>query len=234
MRNNGFGIEIIVDGRALPEIQHEGKTYFACELGKEFALRLIVPRNSRYEAVCSVDGLDVRTAKIATRDARGYVVTHATNPDANLIKGFRLNDAEEAGFYFIGKGGSYAKLTDRPTNVGVIGAAFFSEYEHIIFESCLSFGPRDRGDTFGATTKGGGLEHSAGTGFGRRIENKVGSTSFRRDQQVAQFVLEYDFREQLVKAGIIKSAPLGEVDPFPGDAKPRPITGCRPPVGWKG
>jgi hypothetical protein len=79
-------------------------------------------------------------------------------------------------------------------------------------------------------SKGGGLEHSAGTGFGRRIENKVSSTTFERDRQVAQFALEYDFREQLVKAGIIKTAPLGEVDPFPGDK----ITGCRPPVGWKG
>jgi hypothetical protein len=112
MRNHeGFGIEIIVDGRALPEIQHEGKTYFACELGKEFALRLIVPGYARYEAVCSVDGIDILTAKTATKNAHGYVVTRATRPDSNDIKGFRLNKDDVAAFHFLGKGGSYAQLT---------------------------------------------------------------------------------------------------------------------------
>ena len=51
---------------------------------------------------------------------------------------------------------------------------------------------------------------------------------------MARFILEYDTREQLIKAGIIKPAPLGDVDPFPGDFEKPVITGCQPPKGWRG
>jgi hypothetical protein len=237
MRNSqGFGLEIIVDGRPLQEFGHEGKTYFPAEVGKEFALRVIVPYGRRFEAVTSVDGLDVLTGKLASTTNSGYVITNSAD-----IRGFRLNDDEVARFEFLPKGGSYAKLTSRPANVGVIGLVLFAEYQRPVlsrrrFED-FGFESLERGGgahTYGGATRGsakGGLEHSVGAGFGARTEDHVERVHFVRGTEAARIVLEYDTREKLIEAGIIKEPAFAAVDAFPGDAK-RAITGCLPPAGW--
>jgi len=236
---NAFGLEIIVDGRALPLIQQGGKTYVAAPWDKDFQLRLNVPYDGgRYLAVTSVDGLDIMTGKTASKDAGGYVVTPAFSAAANDIPGFRLNNSEVAAFHFGDRRDSYAAQLDKPANVGVIAVVFYEEdrpRRHVLSMSprggCLGGGleGNTRGGTFGPATRGS-VGHDMGTEFGQRTEHKVTTTQFRRGREVARFVIEYASRESLVQAGIIRSAPLGEVDPFPADNEP----GCKPPKGWRG
>src|SRR5690349_13407486 len=96
-RNNAFGLEIIVNGRPLPTIQHQGKTYVAAPWDKDFQLRFNVPfGGGRYLAVTSVDGLDIMTGKTASLSAGGYVLSPALSVTENDIPGFRLNNSEVA------------------------------------------------------------------------------------------------------------------------------------------
>jgi len=71
--------------------------------------------------------------------------------------------------------------------------------------------------------------HDMGTEFGRRVDHKVTTTSFERAAEVDRFVIEHASRESLIAAGIIKEAPLGDVEPFPGSSE-----ACTPPAGWRG
>ena len=236
-RQNAFGLEVIVNGRALPVIQHQGKNYIAAPWDKDFQLRFNVPfGGDRYLAVTSVDGLDIMTGKTASTEAGGYVLTAALRPTDNDIPGFRLNNREVAAFHFGDRRDSYAAQLDKPANVGVIAVVFYEERPRFR-RNMLSVSTRG-GCLGGGQTKGGleghatrgGVGHDMGTEFGQRTEHKVDTTTFDRGREVARFVFEYASRENLIKAGIISSAPLGDVNPFPGDAD----TGCKPPKGWRG
>ncbi len=238
-RQNAFGLEVVVNGRVLPVIQHGGKNYIAAPWDKDFQLRFNVPFDSgRFLAVTSVDGLDIMTGKTASLAGGGYVLTPALRPTDNDIPGFRLNNDEVAAFHFGDRRDSYAAQLDKPANVGVIAVAFYEERPRIRRNvlsmssrgGCLGGGGLEGNTRGGHATRGGGVGHDMGTEFGQRTEHKVSTTSFDRGREVARFVFEYASRENLVKAGIISDAPLGEVNPFPGDgAGP----GCTPPKGWR-
>lgn len=240
-RNNAFGLDIVVDGHALPLIQHEGKAYVAAPFGKDYKLRFHVPfGGGRYLAVASVDGLDIMTGKTASQQAGGYVLTPALGITDNDVPGFRLNNSEVAAFHFGDRQDSYAAQLDKPANIGVIAVVFYEELErprpHVFSMNtrggCLGGGLEGTrgGGTFGGPVTKGGVGHDMGTEFGQRTEHRVNTVQFARGRQVARFVIEYASRENLVKGGIIRTAPLGEVNPFPGDAEP----GCTPPKNWRG
>lgn len=251
MRNSqGFGLEIIVNGKALLEYQYAGKTYVAAPWNSDFQLRFIVPRrvgfrfpSKRFMGVASVDGLDILTGKRANPNARGYCFTPASTLDDNDIPGFRLNREEVAAFHFGDRSDSYAARMDRPENVGVISVIYFSEHDpapRLVsyggnFKGGATFGgygehnTRSSGGTCGGDAmKGGG--HDMGTEFGSRVEHKVGTTEFDKDVEIVRFTIEYASRESLTQAGIISipSSPLGVVNPFDE------IGGCRPPSNWHG
>jgi len=235
---NGFGLEVVVNGRPLPIIEHGGKLYIAAPWNTDFKLRFKTPYGGRYEAVASVDGLDIITGKTASREATGYVVSGG----ASDIPGFRLNNSQTAAFHFGDRSDSYAAQLDKPKNIGVIAVVFYSErrrYRGSMLSmtkgGCLGGGLEGTGgggnETFGGgATRGGGVGHDMGTEFGRRTEHKVTTTQFERDAQMATIVIEYASREKLIEAGIIREQPLGDVNPFPADEEP----GCKPPKGWRG
>lgn len=231
--NNGFGIEIVVNGRTLPEYQYMGKTYVAAPWDQDFQLRFIVPSyGGRYEAVASVDGLDICTGKDAGPDASGYVLSWNTD---NTIPGFRLNMNEVARFHFGDRQDSYAAQLGKPRNVGVIGVIFYSEFQEIL-ETTRGGTTRGGGATRGGGTLGGPTAkgatrggHDMGTEFGHRDTHRVQSTHFRREHELARLQLEYASHDSLISAGVIQTGSvLGNVDAFPAD------TGCRPPHNWKG
>src|SRR5438445_13771092 len=83
-----------------------------------------LPIYHRFEAVGTVDGLDVINGKSGTLDNRGYVLL----PFATLeIEGFRTSTNAVAAFRFAAVADSYAAQTGSARNVGVIGIAFFTE-----------------------------------------------------------------------------------------------------------
>lgn len=100
------------------------RTFVIGRAGERYSIVLENRSNHRFEAVGTVDGLDVINGKAGSLDHRGYVLM----PFATLeIDGFRQSTSSVASFRFGAIGDSYAAQTGNARNVGVIGVAFFSE-----------------------------------------------------------------------------------------------------------
>lgn len=111
-------------GRTLSGYSAGGRVFAVGEPGDRY---IIVVRNHssvRFEAVLTVDGLDVIDGKAGSPDKRGYLVA----PHGSVeIEGFRRSEAEVAAFRFGSVRGSYAAKKGDDRNVGVIGLAVFHE-----------------------------------------------------------------------------------------------------------
>ena len=228
LRHSYYAMNVLVGGIPVREYAHQGKVYVEALMGRDFKIRL-QNLSSRVLAVPTIDGLSVMDGKVASYNSSGYVLSAGQIAD---IPGWRLNDREVAEFFFDQASRSYAAQMDKPTNVGVIGCAFFEEkrQEPIMY---LGGGAR-RGDELELLgTKSMGTERSAGTGFGRRTEHEVTAVSFERASATPICVLEiyYDFREGLEKRGIMVRY---GVDPIPNAFPAESGPGCPPPSGWPG
>lgn len=107
------------------EAMHIGdRTYVIGQTGERYAIVLVNHTAHRFEAVATVDGLDVINGKPGDLQSRGYVLM----PYATLeIDGFRQSHDAVAAFRFAKVSDSYAAQTGSARNVGVIGVAFFGE-----------------------------------------------------------------------------------------------------------
>jgi hypothetical protein len=138
-RSNDFGrLEsrvMNVDGTlAVSLIDDRGRVFAAAQIGDQrFALgsqglayRIGIENNAneRFEAVASVDGLDVMDGSEAGFDQRGYIVEPFTSM---VVEGWRTSEDTVAAFRFSELEDSYAERTGRARNVGVVGVAFFRE-----------------------------------------------------------------------------------------------------------
>jgi hypothetical protein len=111
-------------GNALEAIRAGDRTIVIGEAGQRYSIVLTNHSGHRFESVVTVDGLDVINGKPGTAENRGYVLL----PFATLeIEGFRQSVSSVASFRFASVSESYAAQTGTARNVGVIGAAFFSE-----------------------------------------------------------------------------------------------------------
>jgi len=112
------------NGDALEAVRAGERTFVIGQAGQRYSIVLTNHTSHRFEAVGTVDGLDVINGKPGTFDNRGYVLL----PFATLeIEGFRTSTAQVAAFRFAAVADSYAAQTGSARNVGVIGMAFFSE-----------------------------------------------------------------------------------------------------------
>lgn len=111
-------------GAALPGY-HAGDAVFVLgESGQRYSILLENLTADRFEAVVSVDGLDVINGRPAALGHRGYILP----PHGRLeVEGFRRSEAEVASFRFGRVADSYAAQTGDARNVGVIGVALFAE-----------------------------------------------------------------------------------------------------------
>lgn len=224
-----FEMEVLVHGRTAQTYLHKGLAFIEGRRGSEFTIRV---RNNTARRVCvvlSVDGLSVMNGKVASRDDAGYIIGQHSYVD---IPGWRLNDKDVASFYFADLPEAYAAQMDKPTNIGVIGAAIYYEKQsdpHFLLRRGEIEKKIFRGSYGSPTLKG------IGTGFGRRQEHEVIREHFNRESfSVATLEIRYDDKEGLERRGIVLGLPHYQGDrvisanPFPED------TGCKPPSGWKG
>lgn len=101
-----------------------GRTYAIGQAGQRYTVVITNHTRYRFEAVASVDGLDVIDGRSASFEKRGYLVA----PWATVtIDGFRQSDDAVAAFRFGSVSDSYAARTGSDRNVGVVGVAFFQE-----------------------------------------------------------------------------------------------------------
>lgn len=112
------------NGDPLEAVHVGDRTFVVGQAGQRYSIVLQNHTSHRFEAVGTVDGLDVINGKPGTFDNRGYVLL----PFATLeIEGFRTSTSAVAAFRFAAVADSYAAQTGNARNVGVIGLAFFTE-----------------------------------------------------------------------------------------------------------
>jgi hypothetical protein len=111
-------------GATLPTYTQYGKLYVPGTPGHRYAVRLSNRTGGRLLAVLSVDGVNAVSGETASANQSGYVLGAWESTEIN---GWRKNLNEIAQFNFTSLPNSYAALTGRPANVGVIGVAVFTE-----------------------------------------------------------------------------------------------------------
>jgi hypothetical protein len=111
-------------GQTLEAYRHRGRDWVAGDPGERYAVRLVNRTGQRVLVVLSVDGVNAVSGETAAPDQSGYVLEPWERAE---IAGWRKSLKEIAQFYFTALPDSYAARTDRPDNVGVIGAAVFRE-----------------------------------------------------------------------------------------------------------
>jgi hypothetical protein len=111
-------------GTTLPTFSSAGRTLVQGEMGQRYMIELANQTGNRFEAVVTVDGLDVIDGRPGSPAKRGYLM----QPFATVqIDGFRQNMEQVAAFRFGSVRGSYAAGKGGERNVGVIGVALFAE-----------------------------------------------------------------------------------------------------------
>ena len=103
---------------------HRGRHYVAGRPGARYAIRVTNRSGERVLAVMSVDGVNIVTGQTAAWNQGGYVLQPWASHE---ITGWRKSTQEVAAFEFAALPDSYAALTGRPNEVGVIGVAVFNE-----------------------------------------------------------------------------------------------------------
>lgn len=230
-------------GETLDIHRFRGQQYVAGNPGDRYALRVVNRTGQRVLVVLSVDGVNVVTGETASPDQSGYVL----GPWGRVeVAGWRKSLQEVAQFYFTALPDSYAARTDRPGNVGVIGAAVFRE--RVVAPQPMPYlseaAPAARAQAGSADAAAdaapGAVAPEAmarslrkserlGTGHGEREYAPTRYTNFERasDSPSEVLSLRYDSRPNLMARGVIpKPRPIRpywpEPQPFPGPFVPDP------------
>jgi len=111
-------------GAPLPTFANGGRNLAQGEVGQRYMIEIVNQSANRFEAVVTVDGLDVIDGRPGALAKRGYLVAPFATVD---IDGFRQSMDEVAAFRFGSVRGSYAGQKGNDRNVGVIGVALFAE-----------------------------------------------------------------------------------------------------------
>lgn len=123
----GGAVRVTLEGEQGEPLQASrvaDRTVVLGRAGERYTIVMTNRTGRRFEAVASVDGLDVMTGRPASFDQRGYILL----PFATVrIEGFRQSERAVAAFRFSKVADSYAAQTGSARNVGVIGVAFFRE-----------------------------------------------------------------------------------------------------------
>lgn len=225
--------------------RHAGRTFIAGRPGARYSLRVSNNTGGRVLAVMSVDGVNILTGETAGFSQRGYVFGPYETYD---VSGWRKSDTEVAAFTFAALSNSYAALTGRPGDVGVIGLAAFTERVHRPLPtpevsarerqapppvaappppaSMRSAPAPQAAAPIGSATaraEAASVERRSeklGTGHGSREWSVVRTVPFERASSHPQLIrrIEYDAYDNLVAAGVIPRPPR------PGPS-PRPFPG---------
>jgi hypothetical protein len=216
-------------GTALAAHYYRGEYWVAGRPGAKYAIRILNNAGGRILAVTSVDGINVLSGEAASFGQEGYVFYPTQSYE---ITGWRKSRAEVAAFTFTAVPDSYAALTGRPANVGVIGVALFRERPPVaisppaLLDGLARRAPIPAPSSAAAAAGVGKSELSAqalGTGHGERESSPVDFTDFQRLQAEPNEIvrIRYDSMENLVARGIIRQPTrhTGAPEPFPADSQ---------------
>jgi hypothetical protein len=219
IEQGSYRLEVLVDGRPLPEYAARGIAYIEALRGKEFALRLTNRTGERIAVALSVDGLNTIDARRTTATAaRKWVLAPWQTV---TIAGWQTGLATARSFFFTSEESSYGAWLGQRSNLGVIAAAVFRELqpapilrsqERDIPASPAPAPRRESSDAGAgkgessaqAEHKARAREDLAATGIGRRMEHQVQMVNLTLEETpAAQIEMRYEYREALVRLGVL-------------------------------
>jgi hypothetical protein len=112
------------NGRPLEGFSSANNTYIVGEAGQRYTIEIHNNTGVRFEAVTTVDGLDVVNGRSGALSNRGYIVNGFSTVE---IDGWRRSSDTVAAFRFGRVSDSYSAQKGDDRNVGVIGVAIFEE-----------------------------------------------------------------------------------------------------------
>jgi len=228
------GVDVLVNGAAVPRYYHQGTTYIEALQGQEYAVRLTNPLGVRVAVALSVDGLNTINARhTEARLGHKWVLGPY---ESVVISGWQTGAEHARRFFFTTEERSYGAWLGQTENLGVISAAFFRERIHRVQgpvpikplspQSGDPGYPRkeldrsDRGDLSSMRTKSGEAAAApaseaeyAATGIGDRVRHEVQWIHMSlEDRPFATIDLRYEYRPALVRLGVL--SPTGVADPL--------------------
>jgi hypothetical protein len=228
---NGFSVDLLVDGRPVAEYAARGRRYVEALENAEYELRVHNPTGSRVAVALAVDGLNSIDARHTSAwDAHKWVI----EPYGTIhVRGWQMSGESARRFYFTTERDSYAAKLGQAANVGIITAVFFRERRPV---TIMPVTPSERRppkeqdrirDERSAPTAGSSGEtprsesgrdaakrsaqsypppddESAATGIGRSVRNDVQWIKMDLDSRPAgEITIRYEYRAALVRLGII-------------------------------
>lgn len=254
MNRSQFEVQVLVNGKPVYEITHEGKTFIEGRIGTQYTLRVKNNSWQRVMAVISVDGINVVTGKPAVSEDTGYILSPYNSME---IKGFRQDLSTVGAFKFCQRSQSYCNQAGAPGNNGVIGVRVYGEKikpvvykkEHTyptmtsyyppvyppydtMIRSSLNTGEDTNSATYSYNVSHGNTNNSEsfgiGTTWGESVQDSVTMVEFETGDMLAEFELYYVSNKGLSKLGvpIKREKQVAFPKAFDGFAKP--------PSGWRG
>ena len=211
-------------GTTLTAYYYRGDYWVAGRPGARYAIEIHNHLGERLLAVTAVDGINVLSGADAAWDQVGYVFDGGVSYE---ITGWRKSDAEIAAFTFTAPPQSYAGLTGRTANIGVIGVALFRERRPVprYVPSALASAPLARAPAARAAEPGEAIAPQLGTGHGEREYSYVDHTEFARLQPQPNEIIRirYDSLNNLLAMGIVPPPGRrpGSLNPFPRSGQPQ-------------
>ncbi len=229
---DGFSIEVLVDGRPVPEYAGRGRHYVEALENAEYEVRVHNPTGSRVAVALSVDGLNTIDARhTAAWDAHKWVI----EPYGTIyIRGWQMSSENARHFYFTTERDSYGAKLGQTANLGVISAVFFRERKPFVIQPVTPAPPRpiykeegrrrderaspaeSAGESSSSNRAGSDTarpksqpypppdDESAATGIGRSVRNDVHWIKMELDPRPAgEITIRYEYRASLVRLGII-------------------------------
>jgi hypothetical protein len=227
---NGFSVEVLVDGRPLTEYAARGRRYVEALENAEYELRIHNPLGSRVAVALAVDGLNSIDARHTSAwDAHKWVI----EPFGTIhVRGWQMSSENARRFYFTTERDSYAAKLGQASNLGLITAVFFLERRPITITRVTPSERRppykeDRARDERAAPEPGTAgeasrvesgraapmssrpypppdDESAATGIGRSVRNDVQWIRMDLDSRPAgEITIRYEYRASLVRLGII-------------------------------
>src|SRR5437588_9848474 len=127
---NGFSVEVLVDGRPVPEYAARGRQYVEALENAEYELRIHNPTASRVAVALSVDGMNTIDARHTSAwDAHKWVI----EPYGTIyVRGWQMSSENARRFYFTTERDSYGAKIGQTENLGLISAVFFRERKPLV------------------------------------------------------------------------------------------------------
>jgi hypothetical protein len=223
-RDEGFEIEVLVNGSPLEAYSARGRTYIEAIANAEYEVRIRNPLPYRVAVALAVDGLNSIDARHTSAwEASKWVI----GPYQTIsITGWQVSSARARHFYFTTERDSYGAKLGQTANLGVISAVFFRERHPVPVpvtppprpryddrdeeggrgsdartnSSPPSSGAKERQSEANATPS----DESAATGIGRSVQNDVRWVAMNLEPQpAAEVTIRYEYYQSLVRLGIM-------------------------------